>query len=31
VKEFEDYLEMFQSRQLIADQAAESFNCERLA
>lgn len=31
VAEFEDYVEMFQSRKLIADQAAESFNCERLA
>jgi glutaconate CoA-transferase subunit A len=31
VAEFEDYIEMFQSRKLLADQAAESFNCERFA
>ena len=31
VEHFEDYIEKFPTKKLIADQAAESFNCERLA
>lgn len=31
VEHFEDYIEKFTTKQLIADQAAESYNCERLA
>lgn len=31
VESFEDYIEKFQTKKLIADQAAESYNCERLA
>jgi len=31
VEHFEDYIEMFPTKKLIEDQAAESYNCERLA
>jgi glutaconate CoA-transferase, subunit A len=31
VENFEDYIEQFPTKKLIADQAAESYNCERLA
>jgi glutaconate CoA-transferase, subunit A len=31
VENFEDYIEKFQTKKLIADQAAEKYHCERLA
>ena len=31
VENFEEYIEKFQTEKLMADQAAESYNCERLA
>lgn len=31
VEDFEDYIEKFQTKKLMADQTAESYNCERLA
>ncbi|MBU3948200.1 MAG: CoA transferase subunit A [Proteobacteria bacterium] len=31
VESFEDYIDKFQTKKLFADQAAESYNCERLA